>query len=90
MFAKIVRFDCGCVGMPLTKTGEAILIEACDRDISECGELSFYVRNMENKSYQKLSEATQKEYIDKIAELIADGYGLRTIKSIVTFERRRA
>jgi hypothetical protein len=90
MFAKIVKFDCGCIGMPLARTGQAILIDACDRSPEEADrEISFYVRNMENKSYVKLTVEEQKEYIDRIAALISDGYGLRTIKRIVTFERRQ-
>lgn len=70
-----VKFDCGCVGLSLGTT--SVVVKPCD---SDTGGYTFYSRDMGGKNHSPLSEEDQKEVINDLGRLVAEGYHLHQIR----------
>jgi len=75
---QLVRYSCDCIGTaPIN--GVTTMVKSCDGE----GNLSFYQRKVENKSFRPLSSEETEEFRSELEKLIFDGYGLRAIKSVL-------
>lgn len=79
----LVKYSCGCIGFPPNKSGNAWIVKQCDRD-AYSNEFGLFIRSIEDKSYENLSEYAENELSQKLSKLIDEGYGLRQIKSILS------
>jgi hypothetical protein len=76
----IHKYWCGCIGIPLGDSGKCILLDACDRNACD-PPISFYIRDVGDKTSTPLSSDEQEIYIKKIDSLIADGWSMRSLAS---------
>lgn len=80
-----VRFDCGCQGIRMD--GLDLVIAPCDYEgdyMTADSSVSFYRRDLSDKSVTKLNDAKASELIDKVARLVGDGHRFRTIKGLLS------
>ena len=82
---KLVRFDCGCMGLLLDCDDSAeccfYVIDRCD---GERGELEIVERPaLKDKSYEPMEREQAQVLLQRMGNLISDGYDLRTIRSII-------
>jgi len=89
---RLVKFSCGCVGFEPGEDKHALVVKACDSDWAD-GEFSFFRRNMAEsaggvKDSSPLGQAEAEAMLEEIGSLVADGYGLRAVKSILTPRNR--
>lgn len=78
----IVKYSCGCIGIPIDTEGRCICISACDRDYYTDDPLSFYIREMGGEKYSSstpLSPEEQETMIRDVGTLMADGYQMRSL-----------
>jgi hypothetical protein len=80
-----VRYECGCVGFTPDENGDAVIVEACDR---EDDYIIFSQRNMKNnqgviRGYKGFSEIGEGQLITKLQRAIADGYKFREIQRLL-------
>ena len=78
----IVKYSCGCIGLPPDDRGKSIIFEACDsQDYDPCGAVS---RVMGSKAtWEPLSSIELPEFLAKLHNLILDGYDMRDIRRIL-------
>ena len=83
---RLVKFSCGCVGFEPGEDKHALVVKACDSDWAD-GEFSFFRRSMAEQGGVKdslpLGRAEAEAMLEEIGTLVADGYGLRAVKSIL-------
>jgi len=87
---RLVKFSCGCVGFEAGADKHALVVKACDSDWAD-GEFSFFRRNMADmcgvKDSSPLGRAEAEAMLEEIGSLVADGYGLRAVKSALAPKR---
>jgi len=83
---RLVKFSCGCVGFEPGEDKRALVVRACDSDWAD-SEFSFFRRDMADaggvKGSSPLGRAEAEAMLEKIGLLVADGYGLRAVKSVL-------
>jgi len=86
----LVRFSCGCVGIPNRKQGESsifsepLILQSCDGEFDYCA--SF--RNLtgadgKEKTWKALSRAETIDFFSGLNRLLGDGYKYRDIKRLL-------
>lgn len=84
-----VKFSCDCVGivgLQGDKECRPVIVDPCDdpshMDIDDPG-VTFYRRDMGDKSYEPLQDASAEHYINRIATRIAQGGRFKAIQSLL-------
>lgn len=88
----LVRFECGCIGLPPRDPGpeaKAILITCCDDDYDRERPTQFWYRDyMGAKSFEPLDPVKEERLVESVQGLINQGYTLRdtqdSIRSVLT------
>jgi hypothetical protein len=87
---QLIRWDCGCIGLPTQHPKEAFVIEHCDGGHCNCDPpLSPSRRDMSKKEFTEASPEDQVRILEELAQLVADGYKLRGIRSLLEKPVRR-
>jgi hypothetical protein len=55
------------------------MVKSCDGE----GNLSFYQRKVENKSFRPLSSEETEEFRSELEKLILDGYNMKAMRSVL-------
>jgi len=75
---QLVRYSCDCIGTaPIN--GVTTMVRSCDGE----GNLSFYQRKIENKSFRPLSSEETEEFRSELEKLILDGYNMKAMRSVL-------
>ena len=82
----LVKFSCGCVGTPPID-GKSIILDNCDRDKDDDGELHFFQRNMTDnngqvKSFEPLPPEKVQEYTQRLWDYLRDARRWRSARSL--------
>jgi hypothetical protein len=81
----LVEFSCGCIGWPpIERDGKQvalILLDCSSEDGEYC--MAFHSRSVDDKSWKALSAYEVMTHIDKIRQLVFDGYKLRDLQKIL-------
>lgn len=80
----LLKYDCGCVGIPTGVCDNALLVHVCDDPDGDS--TTFSIRNMEGKSTSPIDIDSERRYITKVASLVGDGYRFREIKRLLSQE----
>lgn len=79
----MVKFSCGCVGLPTKDPQHTIIFKICDADFHSSGNICATHRDMTNKDYEYMSERDAKCIIEEMGSLIGDGYKFREIRGLL-------
>lgn len=77
---QLVKFSCGCIGTKPVE-GTSTIVNGCDGE----GNLSFYQRDIDLKTFEPLDPKETEEFRSKIEQLIYDGYRMRTVRAALDF-----
>lgn len=80
---RFCRYDCGCIGVPMLKSGSAFVFRACDGDDRHVGP---FARDMSGKKiFELLTEFQLETLFREMGALVNDGYNYRDLRSHLKF-----
>lgn len=80
-----VRFSCGCIGFRFSTGGKRrfpLVVKRCDADGSDDPIEVRLCKDLSEKTYTPLDDIDLNRLLCEIGALVADGYKLRTIRSV--------
>jgi len=80
--ANLVKYSCGCIGMPRDCEDKALIFKACDRDVAD-PEIQLHERSMKGKKAYALSEGIEAKVLAQLSRLVDDGNRWREFKRLI-------
>mgnify|MGYP001032046421 CR=1 FL=1 len=79
-----IKYECGCIGFQKDRNDSAIIFCPCDADPYLFNEdIMIIRRNMEGKDFSPLEENEEDILLDRLRDLIHDGYSFHELKNIL-------
>lgn len=84
---RVVKYECGCVGLRDSTTPDVIILKHCDQRIEDEWPITFRrpeaVEGYSRKNFEPLPGVDEGDWLYKILKLVYDGQRLREVQRII-------